>query len=328
MSVTFHEIGAEEADLRLDRWLRRRFPGLTQGRIEKLCRTGQIRLDGQRVTAGTRLVPGQRLRLPPLEGPPPSLPPPRPAADPGAARLFQRLVLYEDEHLIVIDKPPGLPTQGGPGLSRHLDAMIAALGLEEARRPRLVHRLDQDTSGLLVLGRGPRAAAFLARAFRERAVEKTYWAVVMGRPAGTEGMIDAPLLLAHGPRGARARLAEDPHEPGAARALTRFILRDAAGRRAAWLELIPLTGRTHQLRLHCAVLGTPILGEAKYADPPARLAGFSERLHLHARALSLPHPEGGLLQLEAALPPHMAESFAALGFSAPPPRPPQRLLRR
>jgi 23S rRNA pseudouridine955/2504/2580 synthase len=325
MSVTWHEIGDEEADLRLDRWLRRRFPGLTQGRIEKLCRTGQIRLDGQRVTAGTRLAPGQRLRLPPL-GEAPS-PPPRPA-DPHAARLFQRLVLYEDDALIVIDKPPGLPTQGGPGLGRHLDALIAGLGVEDAVRPRLVHRLDQETSGLLVLGRGPRAAAFLARAFRERAVEKTYWAVVMGRPSQAEGVIDAPLLLAHGPRGARARLAPDPDAPGAARALTRFTVRDAAARRAAWLELTPLTGRTHQLRLHCAALGTPILGEAKYADPPARLSGFSERLHLHARALRLPHPAGGTLFLEAALPPHMAESFAALGFSAPPPRPPQRETRR
>lgn len=327
MSVTWHDIGPDEADLRLDRWLRRRFPGLTQGRIEKLCRTGQIRLDGQRVTAGTRLVPGQRLRLPPLgEAPPPAPPAPR-RADPDAARLFRSLVLYEDEALVVIDKPAGLPTQGGPGLRHHLDGLIAGLGLAAEDRLRLVHRLDQDTSGLLVLGRGAQAAAFLARAFREREVEKTYWAVVVGRPAAPEGTIDIPLLLAHGPRGARARLAEDRDAPGAARAITRFRVLDAAGRRAAWLALSPLTGRTHQLRLHCAALGTPILGETKYADPPARLAGFSERLHLHARALSLPHPKGGMLLLEAALPPHMEETFAALGFSAPEPAPPRRVRR-
>lgn len=322
MSAALQIVTADEAEIRLDRWLRRHFPGLTQGRIEKLCRTGQVRVDGHRVAAATRLLAGQSVRIPPLPAAHETAPPPRP--DPTAVALLARQILYEDDALIALDKPPGLPVQGGPGIIRHLDGMLDALRGAGGERPRLVHRLDQDTSGVLLLARSPGIAATLARAFRERAMEKTYWAVVLGRPIPGEGRIDLPLLRLRGAKGARTAAA--PGDPEAARAITDYAVRDHAGKRFSWLELTPLTGRTHQLRVHCSALGTPILGETKYAgeDGAGWVEGFSERLHLHARRLALPHPGGGTLVIEAKLPIHMAETFARLGFSAPAPAAPRR----
>lgn len=319
MSADLQTVTPDEAEIRLDRWLRRHFSGLTQGRIEKLCRTGQVRVDGHRVEAATRLLPGQNVRIPPLSTPLAASPEaaPRPPPDPHARAALARHILYQDEALIALDKPPGLPVQGGPGIVRHLDGMLDAFRVEGGERPRLVHRLDQDTSGVLVLARTPGVAAWLARAFRERAMEKTYWAVVLGRPVPGHGRIDLPLGRLQGAKGRRT--APAPGDPDAARAITDYLVRDHAGKHFAWLELSPLTGRTHQLRVHCAALGAPILGETKYAaeEGATRVEGLSERLHLHARRLVLPHPEGGRLAIEAPLPSHMRETFARLGFSAP-----------
>jgi 23S rRNA pseudouridine955/2504/2580 synthase len=316
MSGEARAVSADEAEIRLDRWLRRHFPALTQGLIERLCRTGQVRVDGRRVVAATRLAPGQSVRIPPLPAAPA---PPPPAANPEAAAELGRMVLYRDEHLIVLDKPPGLPTQGGPGITRHLDALLASL----PERGRLVHRLDRETSGVLVAALTPGVAAKLAAAFRTRAVEKTYWAVVVGRPVPVAGRIDRSLARL-APKAGAARVALAAGEPDAARAITEYRTLDHAGRRFAWLELRPLTGRTHQLRVHCAALGAPILGDAAYGGEAARPAGFAERLHLHARRIVLPHPAGGTLAVEAALPAHMQATFGALGFVAPAPAPPQR----
>jgi 23S rRNA pseudouridine955/2504/2580 synthase len=309
-------VSVDEAEIRLDRWLRRHFPALTQGLIERLCRTGQVRVDGRRVVAATRLVPGQSVRIPPL---PIAPAPPPPAADPQAAAELARMVLYRDEHLMVLDKPPGLPTQGGPGIIRHLDALLAAPPV----RGRLVHRLDRETSGVLVAALTPGVAAKLAAAFRTRAVEKVYWAVVVGRPMPVAGCIDRPLAR-RGPGAGAARVALAASEWEAARAITEYRTLDHAGRHFAWMELRPLTGRTHQLRVHCASLGTPILGDAAYGGAAARPAGLPDRLHLHARRLVLPHPAGGTLTVEAALPAHMQATFRALGFAARAPAPPQR----
>jgi 23S rRNA pseudouridine955/2504/2580 synthase len=237
-------------------------------------------------------------------------------------------VLYRDDQVIVLNKPPGLPVQGGPGITHHLDALLDALRFG-AGRPRLVHRLDRDTSGVLVLARTPGTAAKLAAAFRGRSVEKTYWAVVAGRPVPSEGRIDLPLRRAGGPRGERTVPAERSDKE-AAHALTDYRTLDNAGQKLAWLELQPLTGRTHQLRVHCVALGTPILGDRKYAEPDqndafsAVVSGLSAKLHLHARALRLPHPAGGSLLVEADLPPHMRETFRTLGFHAPPAQAPSR----
>jgi 23S rRNA pseudouridine955/2504/2580 synthase len=331
MAVATRTVTDDEAEIRLDRWFRRHFPGLTQAAIQKLCRTGQVRVDGHRAEAATRLVPGQSVRIPPL----PAAPPPPAAApeiDPIAARSLQRQVIYRDDHLIVLNKPHGLPVQGGPGITQHLDGLLDALRFGSTDRPRLVHRLDRDTSGVLLLARTPGTAAKLAAAFRGRDVEKVYWAVTARRPEHTAGRIDLPLRRIGGARGERTEIAERDDKE-AARAVTDFRELDHAGQKLAWLELRPLTGRTHQLRVHCVALGAPILGDVKYARPDQNNAfsaivdGLSNALHLHARALRLPHPAGGTLLVEADLPPHMVQTFRTLGFHAPPALPAERRVK-
>jgi len=309
-------VTADEAEIRLDRWFRRHFPALTQGMIQKLCRTGQIRVDGKRVEASARLVPGQAVRIPPLpEGDAPK-PPPTPL-DPATLREIEGMILYMDDWLIAVNKPAGLPSQGGPGIVRHLDGMMDGFRHGAQDKPRLVHRLDMDTSGILLLARTPGVAAKMAAAFRGRDVQKTYWAVVAGRPPRDEGRIDIKLVKFGGLRGGERVAVAEKGEEGAAFAMTDFTVRDAAARKISWLELSPLTGRTHQLRVHCAAMNTPILGDRMYGGEAARIEGFAENLHLHARRLVLPHPNGGVLELEADLPLHMRESFARLGFHAP-----------
>ncbi|MGA8194302.1 MAG: RluA family pseudouridine synthase [Acetobacteraceae bacterium] len=327
MTAAARTVTEDEADIRLDRWFRRHFPGLTQGAIQKLCRTGQVRVDGHRAEAATRLSAGQSVRVPPLPAPP--VPKPSPSIDAHTARDVQRLVIYRDDHVLVVNKPHGMPVQGGPGITHHLDALLDALRFGSPDRPRLVHRLDRDTSGVLLLARTPGTAAKLAAAFRSRAVEKTYWAVVARRPVPVEGRIDLPLRRIGGPRGERTEVAE-PGDKEAARAITDYRTLDHAGQKLAWLELSPLTGRTHQLRVHCVAIGAPILGDVKYARPDqnnafsATIEGLSSDLHLHARALRLPHPAGGALLVEADLPPHIAQTFRTLGFHAPAARPAER----
>jgi 23S rRNA pseudouridine955/2504/2580 synthase len=320
--IELRAVTDDEAEIRLDRWFRRHFPTLTQGAIQKLCRTGQIRIDGKRADAATRLAPGQTVRVPPLPAAPAAAPKP---ADPAVASALADMVLYQDDHLIILDKPHGLAVQGGPGIARHLDGMLDGLRQDSPHRPRLVHRLDRDTSGVLVLARTPGVAAKLAAAFRGRDVHKTYWAVVAGRPLPPEGRIDLPLLKYAGARGERSVPAARDDED-AQRAVTDYRTIDHAGQRLTWLDLAPITGRTHQLRVHCVALGTPIVGDLKYHEPDqnnarsALIEGLSNKLHLHARALDLPHPAGGRLTVEADLPPHMRETFKTMGFAAKPAR--------
>jgi 23S rRNA pseudouridine955/2504/2580 synthase len=321
MSVAMRAVADDEADIRLDRWFRRHYPFLPQSAIQKLCRTGQIRVDGHRAEAATRLAPGQAVRIPPLPEAPPA-PAVVPQVDPRARQELEAIVLFRDEHLIVLNKPAGLAVQGGPGITRHLDGMLDLLRGDGEHRPRLVHRLDRDTSGVILLARTPGTAAKLAALFRGREIEKTYWAVVVGRPLPVEGRIDLPLKGIGGARGERTAPAERSDKEGA-RAITDYRTLDNAAQKLAWLELQPQTGRTHQLRVHCVAMRTPILGDEKYAEPDqngafgATVAGLSDALHLHARALSLPHPAGGTLVVEADLPPHMQATFATLGFIAP-----------
>ena len=332
MSPQQRVVTDDEADIRLDRWLRRHFPGLTQAAIQKFCRTGQVRVDGKRVEAATRLSPGQELRIPPIQA---SAEPvdDAPRAVPMDARAredLEAMVIYRDEQIIILNKPHGLPVQGGPGITRHLDGMLDALRFGSPHRPRLVHRLDRDTSGALLIARSPGIAAKLAASFRTRAVTKTYWAVVAGRPVPVEGRIDLPLIrIGGGPRGERSAPG-DRKDKDAAHAITDYRTLDNAGQKLAWLELQPLTGRMHQLRVHCLAIGAPILGDVKYHEPDQNNAGSAivdglpPELHLHARALELPHPAGGTLLVEAELPPHMKESFRLLGFAAPASRAPLR----
>ncbi|MBO1073838.1 RluA family pseudouridine synthase [Roseomonas marmotae] len=317
MTIQHRTVHAADADSRLDRWFRRYFPQLTQGALQKLLRTGQIRVDGHRAEANTRLERGQEIRIPPLpEGPAPDAAPKSREVSPEDAKALERMILYTDESIIALDKPHGLAVQGGPNIKKHLDGMLDALRFGHEERPRLVHRLDRDTSGVILLARDQRAARFLAAAFRGRDVEKTYWAIVVGQPQYEGGRIDMPLAKqGGGPQGERVVPAQGKE---GAFAVTEFSTMDVARRHATWLELRPLTGRTHQLRVHCAsALGCPILGDGKYGGQAAHLEGMSNNLHLHARRLSIPHPDGGRLEVTAPLPPHMLESFATLGFSKP-----------
>ena len=321
MALTTRTVPAHDADTRLDRWLRRYYPQLTQGALQKMLRTGQIRVDGKRAEANLRLAGGEEVRIPPVpEGQAPKAGP-KPVNDRDAAEI-QRLVIYRDASVIAIDKPHGLPVQGGPGITKHVDGLLDALRFDGDERPRLVHRLDKDTTGVLVLARTAQAATKLAAAFRTRDAEKTYWAVTVGRPQGTEGRIDMALSKQGLP--GKERVAADVEK--GAHAITYWRLIDTAQRRAALLELLPRTGRTHQLRVHCAeALTCPILGDGKYGGAAAFMEGLPNLLHLHARALRLPHPDGGRLELAAPLPPHMEETFTFFGFDKPKPPPCRRL---
>ena len=329
MTLQTRIVTEDEADIRLDRWFRRHFPGTQQSLIQKLCRTGQIRVEGAKADTNTRLAPGQTIRIPPMDAPAAVEAKPVSRVDPNDARDLQKAVIYQDDQILVINKPYGLPVQGGPGITRHLDGMLDVLRFGSEHRPRLVHRLDRDTTGVLLLARTPGTAGKLAALFRGRDIEKTYWAVVAGRPVPVEGRIDLPLKRVGGARGERTAPAERD-DPAGARAVTDYQTLDNAAQKLAWLELKPITGRTHQLRVHCVAIKAPILGDEKYEEPDQNMAfsalieGLSSDLHLHARRLVLPHPAGGLLTVEADLPPHMKATFKTLGFHAPPAQPPGR----
>lgn len=322
MTQETRKVGFYDADIRLDRWFKRNLPAVPHGMLVKWLRTGQVRVDGKRAEAGTRLAAGAELRIPPI----PTLtdqPKPDPVARPvtdADARDLRRTIIHQDSSVIVIDKPHGLAVQGGPGITKHLDGMLDALA-DGGERPRLVHRLDRDTTGVLVLARSAAAASKLAAAFRGRDAQKLYWAVVAGRPVPVEGRLDLALAKT-GAKGNERVVAATGKQSTHAATLYRTL--DHAARKLAWLELIPLTGRTHQLRVHCKELGAPILGDGKYGGADAHIAGLAGKLHLHARRLSIPHPEGGWLTVEAPLPPHMATTFTDLGFTAGAPQPPRR----
>jgi 23S rRNA pseudouridine955/2504/2580 synthase len=310
-------IAEEEAELRLDRWFKRHFPALSHGRLEKLLRTGQVRVDGKRAKAGARLAPGQTVRVPPLpEDAEREAAPARKAAPSVGdkdAQFARGLVLYRDADVIALDKPPGLAVQGGTGTERHLDAMLGALRFDAKERPRLIHRLDRDTSGVLLLGRTAQATAGLGEAFRTKTTRKIYWAITVGVPKPFQGRIDLPIAKLPGKAGERMV----PDEEEGRRAVTYYRVVEHLGRKAAWVALWPVTGRTHQLRVHMAAIGTPILGDGKYGGAAAHLQGegLSRKLHLHARTITLPHPRTGRpLTVTAPLPTHMRATWKLFGF--------------
>jgi 23S rRNA pseudouridine955/2504/2580 synthase len=303
-------VDAAEDGVRLDRWFRRRWPHLSHIQINKLARSGQIRVDGGRAKAETRLTAGAQIRVPPL----PDAPPPK--AQDGLSdrdRKFVRgLVLYEDDEVLVLNKPAGLAVQGGTKTLHHIDRLLGAWG-EGTERPRLVHRLDRDTSGVLVLGKSPAAAAKLAGAFARRRTQKTYWAIVAGTPKPAEGLIDLP--LAKQGFGDREMVAPvSAKDPAAEPAQTEFVTVSRAAQTAAWLALRPITGRTHQLRVHMLAVGHPILGDPKYFDAKSMELSGDLKLQLHARRIVIPHPSRGELELVAPLSPEMRAGFERFGF--------------
>jgi 23S rRNA pseudouridine955/2504/2580 synthase len=313
--VSHIEVGADDAEMRLDRFLKKRFPQLTQGAVQKLLRTGQIRIDGKRAEANARLEAGQSIRIPPL--PKADEDAPRetkaPAHDSRTKQKLKSMILYEDADVIVLDKPAGLPVQGGTGQSQHLDGMLEALAVK-GERPHLVHRLDKDTSGVMIVARNAFSARALAQSFRRRDTRKYYWAVTVGVPTPLQGKIDAALAKQSGAHGERVAMDEEEGK----RAVSLYSVVDHAAKRAAWVALWPMTGRTHQLRVHLAAIGTPILGDWKYGGPASRLTGgeVSTKLHLHARRLILPHPRSGTIDATAPLPTHMRATWETFGFAA------------
>ena len=304
-------VGEAEDGLRLDRWFRRHYPGLKHGRLEKLLRTGQIRVDGGRARAATRLAQGQSVRVPPLGMVEPAPAQQAPPVSDEERRMLAERIIYQDDDVIAFDKPAGLAVQGGSKTRRHLDGLLSAFASDDGERPKLVHRLDKETSGVVVVARSARSATRLSAAFQRRDAHKLYWALVRGVPRPAEGTIDRAIAKTPGPGGERMRARDD-----GLRAVSRYRVIDRAGRRVAWLGLAPLTGRTHQLRIHCALLGTPILGESKYGEAAANDdPAIARRLHLHAKALDLPHPSrGGRLRLVAPLPAELEASWSFYGF--------------
>jgi 23S rRNA pseudouridine955/2504/2580 synthase len=306
-------VDTQDGSLRLDRWFKRHYPGLGHGRLEKLLRTGRIRVDGKRARSGDRIEPGQAIKVPILNDLSPSAGPAPMRPRPADQAMLHDAILHRDEAIIVLNKPPGLAVQGGTATERHLDGLLDELRFGNDERPRLVHRLDKDTSGVLVIACTAAAAASLTRAFREKSTRKIYWAVVVGLPKLRRGRIDRALAKSPGRGGERVR----PDADDGQHAVTYYRVIENAGSRASWLALMPVTGRTHQLRAHCAAIGTPVLGDGKYGAAAAHLAGLpgSRRLHLHARSLSIPHPLGGTLNVTAPLPPHLRRTWEFFGFA-------------
>ncbi|HEY0649846.1 RluA family pseudouridine synthase [Phenylobacterium sp.] len=299
-----------EEGVRLDRWFKRRWPHLNHIQIQKLTRSGQIRVDGARAKPDTRLSAGSQVRVPPL----PDAPPPREKGqiDPREAAYAKSLVIYEDEEVLALNKPSGLAVQGGTKTTKHVDRLLSAWG-EGLERPRLVHRLDRDTSGVLVLGKTPGAAAKLAGAFARRRAQKIYWAIVAGFPKPGQGVLELPLAK-KGVGDREMMVPCDPKDERAEAAETEFTTVARAGPRAAWMALWPHTGRTHQLRAHMLAMGHPILGDPKYNNEASVALSEGLKLQLHARRLVLPHPSRGTLMLEAPISPELKAGFERFGF--------------
>ncbi len=314
----------KDDDLRLDRWFKDHHPELQFGKLQKLLRTGQIRVDGKRAKTSTRLEAGQMLRIPPFvqnaqtdnvgrkttgaKERRPSL------AKEAHIKEITDLILHEDDDLMVLNKPSGLAVQGGSKTNRHIDGMLGAFEFN-GERPRLVHRLDRDTSGLLLIAKSRKAASKMGAVFRTRSARKIYWALTHGVPRPLQGEISAFLMKQPSPIGEIVQVVGQG-TPGAQHSHSYYSVVEQAGQRLAWVSLKPVTGRTHQLRVHMAQLGTPIMGDPKYMEieEEQRIEGFADKLHLHARRLVIPHPRGGTLDLTAPLPDHMQESWEALGF--------------
>lgn len=317
--VITRPVEKDDDGARLDRWFKRHYPALSHIQLEKLLRKGEVRLDGKRAKASDRIEAGQILRLPPQVTNSPEAEARAPAVlrQPDA-EFMQSLVIHQDASVLVLNKPSGLATQGGSGLSRHIDGMLDALTFGKKQRPRLVHRLDRDTSGVLVIARTVPAAAALAESLRRRDASKIYWALTKGVPRPPQGTIKLALAKesGHGAHARDERMAPaERDEDGAKQAVTDFFVMGQAGKNYAWVAAKPVTGRTHQIRVHLQAIGHPIIGDKKYGgEAAAGMGEIPDRLHLHARSIDIAHPDGGRLRVTAALPPHMLSTWTLLSF--------------
>ncbi len=315
-AVRTFTVKPDDDGIRLDRWFKRHLPDASFNIVSRWARTGQLRIDGKRATPGDRIEAGQQIRVPPAD--PAAKPDMKPARKPvdlssDIVEFAKGLVIHKDRQALVLNKPPGLATQGGTKTSEHVDGLLDALWFEADGRPKLVHRLDKDTSGALLIARNSRAAAYFAKAFASRTARKVYWALIVGVPSIEDGFIELPLAKQPGSGGEKMHV----DEKGGSLARTRYRVIERAGNATAWVELQPYTGRTHQLRVHMAAIGHPIVGDGKYGGRDAFLTGtISRKMHLHARRIRIDHPDGGQVDVTAELPPHMTESFDHLGFDA------------
>ena len=314
--VALVTVSEDEGGMRLDRWFRERYPGLGHGALQKLLRTGQVRVDGARAKANQRIESGQEVRVPPMATSAEDAAPKKTheRASDADRRLIEELTLYEDKDILVLNKPAGLAVQGGTKTKRHIDGILAGMG-EGEKRPRLVHRLDRETSGVLVIAKRRAIAADMGKAFATRSVRKIYWAVVGGVPQPLQGRISLDLIKARGPEGDRVRPAREEESEEAQRAVTNYSVVDRAADKAAWVSLKPVTGRQHQLRAHMSAIGTPILGDDKYGGDRLVPPVLTNRLHLHARRVTFKHPRTAeSVDVTAPLPAHMLETFSFFGF--------------
>ncbi|HEX8444498.1 MAG TPA: RluA family pseudouridine synthase [Allosphingosinicella sp.] len=306
-------VSADDDGIRLDRWFKRNLPDARFNAVSRWARTGQLRIDGRRATPGDRVEAGQIIRVPPAEGKEerPRAKPERPQLSPDEIAFVRDMVIYTDPACVVVNKPPGLATQGGTKTTEHLDRLLDGLPGAEEQRPKLVHRLDKDTSGALLIARSSRAASYFSRSFAGRTARKVYWALVVGVPEIRDGFVDLPIGKQFGTGGEKMCVDEEQGLPSR----TRYRVIERAGNRVAWVELHPHTGRTHQLRVHMEAIGHPILGDGKYGGQDAYLTGaISRKLHLHARRIRIDHPDGDQLDVTADLPDHFAATLATLGF--------------
>ena len=310
--VQQRQVESDEDGMRLDRWFAHHFPQLGFGRLQKLIRNGEVKVDKAKVTTSTRVSAGQTVRIPPIDDPDVVKPVKLNEAD---AQFLRDLILYEDDDIYVFNKPHGLAVQGGSGTVRHLDGMLKSLPNSKGEAPRLVHRLDRDTSGCLVVAKTKAAASHFGTVFRSRSARKIYWAIVAGNPHPRQGRISCFLAKQATTDGEQMVVVENG-TPGAVHSTSYYSVTDLAGRRFAWVTLKPVTGRTHQLRVHMAQLGTPIIGDPRYFNIEnwQGAPGLSEGLHLHARRLAIPLRGGKRIDISAPLPPHMRASFETLGF--------------
>jgi 23S rRNA pseudouridine955/2504/2580 synthase len=310
-------VTSDEAGMRVDRFLEARFPGLSFSHIQRVIRKGELRVNGKRTQPKARLEAGQNVRIPPLRLDAPKLRAPGSEADEKTRAFLKSITLYEDPDVLVLNKPMGLAVQGGSGTTRHIDGMLEVLRDAKGQRPRLVHRLDKDTAGCLLVAKTRFAAAALAKTFRSRSARKIYWALVAGVPKVPQGRISTFLAKAEREDESFMRIARHGEE-GASHAVTYYAVVETAGPLLAWVSLKPVTGRTHQLRAHMAHIDHPIIGDPKYfmRDNWELPGGMQNRLHLLARRIAVPHPRGGTIDVTAPLPPHMQQSWNLLGLDA------------
>lgn len=310
--VQQRQVESDEDGMRLDRWFAHHFPQLGFGRLQKLIRNGEVKVDKAKVTTSTRLSPGQVVRIPPIDDADTVKPVKVNDED---ARLIADMIIYEDDDIYVLNKPHGLAVQGGTGTKRHLDGMLKSLPNKKGEPPRLVHRLDRDTSGCLIVAKTKAAASHFGAVFRSRSARKIYWAIVAGNPHPPQGEISCFLARQSTDDGEQMIVVKNG-TPGAQHSMSYYSTTDTASRRFAWVTLKPVTGRTHQLRVHMAQLGTPIIGDPRYFNIEnwQGAPGLSYGLHLHARRIAIPLRNGQRLDISAPLPPHMRHSFETLGF--------------